>query len=92
MLRNRNYLKSASSEAAFLLRVSTCKPRMCGICTLRTPNVRDPHVQYRRIDAIMGINQTEEGYSLTLAFDAQDVCPGVADDRRKIAGKTEAEE
>ena len=39
----------------------------------------------------MGINQTEEGYSLTLAFDAQDVCPGVPDDRRKIAGKTEAE-
>ena len=65
---------------------------MCGICTLRTPNVRDPHVRYRRIDAIMGIKQTEEGYSLTLAFDAQDVCPGVADDRRKIAGKTETEE
>lgn len=40
----------------------------------------------------MGINQTEKGYSLTLAFDAQDVCPSVADDRRKIAGKTETEE
>ena len=40
----------------------------------------------------MGIKQTEEGYSLTLAFDAQDVCPGVADERRKIAGKTETEE
>lgn len=43
---------------------------MCGICTLCAPNVRDPHVRYRRIDAIMGIKQTEEGYSLTLAFDA----------------------
>ena len=54
--------------------------------------MRDPHVRYRRIDAIMGIKQTEEGYSLTLAFDAQDVYPGVADDWRKIAGKTETEE
>ena len=59
---------------------------------MRAPNVRDPHARYRRIDAIMGINQTEKGYSLTLAFDAQDVRPGVADDRRKIAGKTETEE